>query len=683
MEPDNNQIEFLCEEDSECLHISIIEKNQALTLKPQKDGHIGCQYDNEARRIVFSRPSVYERDDLVLYFALLPRGAAVGIPCEPINLGVENEFVLTADLTLCHGLELQIAFLRDRERLAHSDTVTFTLRSSVSKQAPEPVSWPARLRAVRESAIVEGNQVGSRVYLLNEEGEARFSFKVGDGEGGGNSPYIGDNGNWFEWDGEEYADTGVLAQGREGEAGTQGPQGIQGPEGPNVISSNTSVSGFTGAGGKYLGFNAAGTGLEVKDSTGGGIASTLPNLSRILNNGNFSSGMCFVKSAGGNTHNLTASDFEQGSIASATGLNSVSDGRLRTINYYPVYGGVEMNVSVSFTRTQGTHFQISLFYYDSNYSFISPSTGWVSDGSWKSDISTTSIPPSGAAYLKFIVSDNWGASITPDIAGSAMLSQGGESIDQLWAFAPSDDDHVAFNGTCRRYVFDDASHSLIQDGYFTHNWGHVNSVSYCPETDTIICGNGSSDYGLAGEFYVFEGASRFADMPSVPLAANSIVIPAIGYGSKVNAVWGENNGLRFDIAYLITNDARNMKKIQLGKGNNNLGLGSFQSRKSDKQFNGSYMLLLECSQSDGVDVVQGAVFHGGKLFLGLGHSGCLVATAVLNEDGSIRYRVYLENTRSPSGTPETFYAQSPGIRDSKLYLGTTNGTLREYDGLPD
>ena len=64
--------------------------------------------------------------------------------------------------------------------------------------------------------------------------------EVGEGGGGdgsgGKSPYIGENGHWFEWNAEQqqFVDTGVTAQGRDGNPGLQGPQGIQGNTGSNV-----------------------------------------------------------------------------------------------------------------------------------------------------------------------------------------------------------------------------------------------------------------------------------------------------------------------------------------------------------------------------------------------------------------------------------------------------------------
>ncbi|MBQ2931285.1 MAG: hypothetical protein IJE62_00360 [Clostridia bacterium] len=47
------------------------------------------------------------------------------------------------------------------------------------------------------------------------------------------APYIGENGNWFEWDKDKAAhtDTGVKAEGEKGEQGIQGERGPQGEKG--------------------------------------------------------------------------------------------------------------------------------------------------------------------------------------------------------------------------------------------------------------------------------------------------------------------------------------------------------------------------------------------------------------------------------------------------------------------
>lgn len=59
---------------------------------------------------------------------------------------------------------------------------------------------------------------------------------IKEGGGNGHSPYIGDNGNWYEWDDatQQFVDTGTKAQGEDGEQGATGPQGPQGNTGSSV-----------------------------------------------------------------------------------------------------------------------------------------------------------------------------------------------------------------------------------------------------------------------------------------------------------------------------------------------------------------------------------------------------------------------------------------------------------------
>lgn len=45
------------------------------------------------------------------------------------------------------------------------------------------------------------------------------------------SPYIGENGNWYQWDGKEFVDTGVKAEGKDGEQGLPGVDGAKGDKG--------------------------------------------------------------------------------------------------------------------------------------------------------------------------------------------------------------------------------------------------------------------------------------------------------------------------------------------------------------------------------------------------------------------------------------------------------------------
>ena len=53
-------------------------------------------------------------------------------------------------------------------------------------------------------------------------------------EAAGKTSYIGENGNWYEWDvvTSSFLDTGISATGPRGPQGVQGPQGETGPQGP-------------------------------------------------------------------------------------------------------------------------------------------------------------------------------------------------------------------------------------------------------------------------------------------------------------------------------------------------------------------------------------------------------------------------------------------------------------------
>lgn len=78
-----------------------------------------------------------------------------------------------------------------------------------------------------DQAYYRSKYTGSQIDALLD--------KVNDGNvgGAGKSPYIGTNGNWYEWneDLNDYADTGTPATGPQGPAGADGAIGPKGPKG--------------------------------------------------------------------------------------------------------------------------------------------------------------------------------------------------------------------------------------------------------------------------------------------------------------------------------------------------------------------------------------------------------------------------------------------------------------------
>lgn len=84
----------------------------------------------------------------------------------------------------------------------------------------------------------------------------------------GRSPYIGENGNWFEFNDEtqEFIDSGVVAQGIPGEEGKQGEPGVQGENGKDALINGVNI--LTLLAGENIEFEQEGYTLKIKASGG-------------------------------------------------------------------------------------------------------------------------------------------------------------------------------------------------------------------------------------------------------------------------------------------------------------------------------------------------------------------------------------------------------------------------------
>ena len=65
---------------------------------------------------------------------------------------------------------------------------------------------------------------------------------------------------------------------------------------------------------------------------------------------------------------------------------------------------------------------------------------------------------------------------------------------------------------------------------------------------------------------------------------------SLDYGIKLNAMWGEPNIDKRNIAYIITNGVATIRRIILGMGTNQLESGLYASGASDNEFNGTFVL---------------------------------------------------------------------------------------------
>ena len=84
----------------------------------------------------------------------------------------------------------------------------------------------------------------------------------------GRSPYIGENGNWFEFNDETQAfvDSGVVAQGIPGEEGKQGEPGVQGENGKDALINGVNI--LTLLAGENIEFKQDGDTLKINAKGG-------------------------------------------------------------------------------------------------------------------------------------------------------------------------------------------------------------------------------------------------------------------------------------------------------------------------------------------------------------------------------------------------------------------------------
>ena len=198
--------------------------------------------------------------------------------------------------------------------------------------------------------------------------------------------------------------------------------------------------------------------------------------------------------------------------------------------------------------------------------------------------------------------------------------------DYIFGFSQNDSDSTY--GYIRVYKFDTVTKTCAKIKDIKHNFGHCNTVDYCEATDSLIFGNGSGVYGTEGKFYVVPNAKNLVAMSTVTLADFAVEFDGtgLGFGDKWNVCWAHDNGGRNDMALLITNDNRDIRMLQLGKGANQFAHGIFSVGKTDDEFNGTFTVIGHCVLNDGRSGVtnskncnQGSDWFGGRLYVGVGH----------------------------------------------------------------
>lgn len=225
---------------------------------------IGAQYDNETQVFMFDRPEVYSEADLLLYFTLTGQDGIILDNLEPINLGRENVYTLTSDVTRSQRFRLQIAFRSEEETVEHSNILGFLLRQSLNENTPIGPSIPERLRTLDRSAFIKVESEDGKIMFFTTTGETTtVSIPTGGevdvGEVTTKTLDAGEDAIVEVFGDDKLYFTFAIPRGADGEDGIQGEKG---DPGPNEISFTTKVDGIEP--GKFLAADEDGkiTGLD-------------------------------------------------------------------------------------------------------------------------------------------------------------------------------------------------------------------------------------------------------------------------------------------------------------------------------------------------------------------------------------------------------------------------------------
>jgi hypothetical protein len=232
---------------------------------------------------------------------------------------------------------------------------------------------------------------------------------------------------------------------------------------------------------------------------------------------------------------------------------------------------------------------------------------------------------------------------------------------QLYVINASSDDHAEYSSVT---VYDVDAESEIANHVrtFKHNLGHANSIDYCEGNGCLILGNGSNDSSLPGEIYILPDAANkdtweYADCIKIDVSGEE-------WGIKTNVVWGDHNNGAYNIAYVITNNNANIRKLLL--------------TKTSGMFDGGYIVLNEWVTGS-VDVNQGTVYRNGKLYIGIGHSQLWVLEYTLNADGSVTVKQSKDIFYDEAGTILTNpFTEGITVEDGYLYIGASSGDILVY-----
>lgn len=205
--------------------------------------------------------------------------------------------------------------------------------------------------------------------------------------------------------------------------------------------------------------------------------------------------------------------------------------------------------------------------------------------------------------------------------------------DELWCGKIN---HTTGATEIRRYVIEEGN--LVYKSSISNDFGHLNVMDYDPVNDCLIFGNGANDTETQGNYFAI--VPHPLNLGDTATLADNAIIYNVDIGYKVQAVWGDGNCGKHNIAILFANDSRNIVKVLL--------------KKTDGEFDGTFVTL-ETKTLEDVIGVQGADFYGDTLYIGNDTYGVARMSMTDYSVQPVTKHFYMDDGTEFAGAMQGFY----------------------------
>lgn len=206
---------------------------------------------------------------------------------------------------------------------------------------------------------------------------------------------------------------------------------------------------------------------------------------------------------------------------------------------------------------------------------------------------------------------------------------------ELWVGTQSTDDHST-DTIGQIYRFDSGLNKI---GRLVHNLGHLNSLDYNSETDSLLTSNTSDNTTLLSEIIIVQNVNSLnlpEAWPLIDYNQNYVVKIPLGVNNIGGGpIFGENK----NIIYFMCGQYYGTYKIQkywLGTGANDFssgGYGTFIAGRGDNEYNGTAKLLGDF-YGPTMEVGQDATYFNGNIYGTFGRNTGKIYKIELNQANS-------------------------------------------------